>query len=175
MWREMGAVLAALLATSSGAVALPVVQYTVDDLGGGLFQYDLMVDNSGGGEDLSGLDVLHAGSVFGLGASSTIGAPSGWMSFLPVPSLIDDLDYFSLSPIHDIPIDGTLGGFSFRSTTDPGTLTGDEFAVEGIGADSASQISLGVAQRLPEPSLALLFGAGGFGLRVARRLGSPKP
>ena len=144
-------------ALGTAASAAPIVCYTVTDLGGGLFRYDLVVDNGGGAEGLSGLDILHAGSVFGLDDSSTIGEPAGWMSFAPLPPLLDDLDYFSLSTGTDIPVDGSLGGFSFESTTDPDTLSGDDFAVEGIGADSATQIDLGVAMLLPEPSAAALL------------------
>jgi hypothetical protein len=151
---------AALLAAGSAASALPLVSYSVDDLGGGWFQYNLTVSNDGGGEALAGLNVLHAGSVFGLDDGSTIAAPAGWEWFAPFPPLIDDLDYFSLAPAGDVAIGGSLGGFSFQSTTDPDSLAGDDFAVEGIGADSASQIDLGVAQRVPEPAAALLLGAG---------------
>lgn len=161
-----------LLATGSAARALPIVYYTATHLGGGVFQYDLLVDNDGGGEGLSGLNVLKGGSVFGLDGSSTIGAPAGWSSFAPLPPLIDDLDYFSLSPGSDIPIGGSLGGFSFQAHVLPSSLTGDDFAVEGIGADSASQIDLGVAVPLPEPTTALLLGAGCAALawgRSARR------
>jgi hypothetical protein len=165
--RGISALFAALLSTGSGAVALPVVTYTVDDLGGGLFQYDLLVDNDGG-VALSGLNVLHGGSVFGLDGSSTIGAPAGWSSFAPLPPLIDDLVYFSLAEASDIPADGSLGGFSFQSQTDPDTLSGDDFAVEGIDAALATQIDLGVAMRVPEPALALLLAAGCLGARRAR-------
>jgi len=160
MTRQMIGLLAALLVTASGASALPMVTYTVDDLGGGLFQYDLTVDNAGGSAELSGLNVLHAGSVFGLDGSSTIGTPLGWMSFAPLPPLIDDLDYFSLSLASDILIGEALGGFSFVSARDPDTLSGDDFAVEGIDAEFASQIDLGNAIRVPEPSLATLLVAG---------------
>ena len=80
----------------------------------------------------------------------------------PLPPLIDDLNYFSLASATDIPVDGSLGGFSFRSTTSPDTLDGNDFAVEGIGSDSASQIDLGIAQRLPEPSLGVVLLAAGL-------------
>ncbi len=163
---RLALLLAALLVTSSAAFALPMVQYSVTDLGGGLFQYNLLVDNDDGAEGLSGLNILHGNSVFGLSGASTIGEPSGWGSFAPLPPLIDDLNYFSLSTATDIPVDSSLGGFSFQSITDPNTLAGDDFAVEGIGADSATQIDLGIAQLLPEPSLGvLLLAAGLFGWR----------
>jgi hypothetical protein len=170
MLRETtGALWAALLVAGSGAQALPIVTYSVDELGGGLFQYNLTVNNDGGGEALAGLNVLYAGSVFGLDGSSTIGAPGDWAWFAPLPPLIDDLNYFSLSPAGDVAIGGTLGGFSFQSSTDPDTLAGEDFAVEGIGADSATQINLGVAQLVPEPALVLLLGGGGTGVWARRR------
>ena len=159
----------ALLVASPQASALPIVHYSVSALGGGLFQYNLSVDNGGGAEALSGLDVLHAGSVFGLGAGSAIGEPAGWMSFAPLPPSIDDLDYFSRGPASDIPLGGSLGGFSFRSTKDPSTIAGNDFAVEGIGATSATQTDLGVAQLVPEPSIASLVAAGLTALGLGRR------
>ncbi len=156
-WRRMfvALVVAVPLLAASGALAVPIVQYSATDLGGGLFEYQLTVVNDDGSEGLSGLNVLHGGSVFGLDGSSVIGAPSGWQFFEPLPPLIDDLNYFSLSPGDDIPVDGTLGGFSFRSTTDPDTLAPGDFEVEGIGSDSATQIPLGDA--LPEPLSGLLL------------------
>ncbi len=158
----------ALVAASSSALALPLVRYSVNDLGGGLFKYNLIVDNQGGSEALSGLNVLKGNSVFGLTSGSVINAPVDWLYFAPLPPLIDDLDYFSLDPGADVPIDGVLGGFSFRSTRNPDTLAGDDFAVEGIGGDSASQIDLGVAILVPEPATALLLGSGLLGLALGR-------
>ncbi len=55
----------ALLLMSS-ARAAPMVLFSVDDVGAGLFQYNLIVDNSTGGEPLSGLLVLNGNSLFGL-------------------------------------------------------------------------------------------------------------
>jgi hypothetical protein len=161
------------LATASSASALPVVQYSVSDLGGGLFQYNLSVDNDDGGEALSGLKILYADSVFGLDQDSVIGAPAGWMSFAPLPPLVHDLNYFSLAAGTDIPIDGALSGFSFRSTTDPDTIDGLDFTVEGIGSETASQIPLGVAVPVPEPSTTLLLALGLAGLARAPRRSRP--
>jgi hypothetical protein len=165
--RGIGIWFAALLVTGSGASALPSVTYTVTPLGGGLWEYELTVDNDGGAA-LSGLNVLHGNSVFGLDDGSTIGAPGGWSSFAPLPPFVDDLNWFSLAPASDVPADGSLGGFSFVSGTDPDTLGGDDFAVEGIDAEEATQLDLGVALRVPEPALALLLAAAGL---AARRRG----
>jgi hypothetical protein len=154
------------LLSAAGALALPLVTYTTTDLGGGWFEYQLSVDNTGGSEALAGLNILHGASVFGLDGSSTIGAPAGWGYFEPLPPLIDDLNYFSTSLATDVAVDDTLGGFSFVSDTDPESLAPGDFAVEAIGADCACQIPLGDAQPVPEPTLGILLGAG---LAVARR------
>lgn len=159
----------ALLAIAPAASALPIVYYDAAAMGGGLFQYLLFVDNDDGGEALAGLNVLHGNSVFGLDGDSAIGAPPGWSSFAPLPPFVDDVNYFSLTPGSDIAVDGSLGGFSFVSTTDPDTLTGDDFAVEGIGASTASQIDLGIAQLVPEPLVALLLALGLLGLGCRRK------
>jgi hypothetical protein len=158
--RAGAALLSALLLGAAGrSDALPIVEYFAVDLGGGLFIYHLTVDNAGGSEPLAGLNLLHGGSVFGLDASSAIAAPPGWNFFEPLPPLIDDLNYFSLTPGSDIPLGGELDGFWFKSTKDPDTLLPGELEVEGIGADSASQIPLGDAVPVPEPASALLVAA----------------
>jgi hypothetical protein len=165
-----------VVALGTRASALPIVTYTTLDLGGGVFLYQLSVDNTGGGEPLGGLEVLHGDTVFGLDGSSTIVAPPGWLYFAPVPGLVDDLDYFSLSSSTEIPVGGTLGGFSFESMRDPASLGPTDFAVEGIGGDSATQIDLGYAKNVPEPSCLVLLAAAMPGLFwVARRLGALRP
>jgi hypothetical protein len=167
--RGAGRVLAALALAAAGAPALavPIVTYTVDDLGGGLYQYNLQVANDGGGEALSGLNVRHGDTVFGLDSGSAIGSPGGWDA--PLPSLVDDLAYFSLDESTDIAIGGTLAGFTFQSTTAPGSLGSDDLRVEGIGAGTATQIDLGVAQLVPEPASGLLLAAALAGLGALRR------
>ena len=169
--RVLGLAALAALATSARSGATPIVYYDVADLGGGLYRYDLTVDNDDGAEALAGLDVLHANSVFGLVPASTTAQPAGWSRFLPLPPLLDDLDWFSLAPANDVDVDEVAGGFSFVSATDPDTLAGDDFAVEGIGAESASQIDLGVAQLVPEPATLGLVALGCAGLAARRRAG----
>jgi hypothetical protein len=118
--------------------AIPM-DFTVDNLGPGLFQYNLTL-NDQLGDPLSGLNVLHGFSVFGLDDTSVIGAPAGWSFFAPLPPLVDELNWFSLSPATDVPIGGSLGGFFFQSTTDPATLAPGDFAFDVISGTSGMQL-----------------------------------
>ena len=178
------------LTASTQSWAGPIVLFTVDDLGAGVFQYNLIVDNTGGSEPLSGLTLLKGNSVFGLDDTSVIGAPENvggnpaadWSFLAPLPPLVDELNYFSLAPSADVLIDGSLRGFFFLSTTNPSTISRNDFAVEGIGAITASQIDLGNAQLVPEPSTLVLLGSGLAGLISLRRkrlfkkrCGHPRP
>jgi PEP-CTERM motif len=168
------------LTVGSQAWASPMVLFGVDNLGGGFFQYDLTIDNSGGSEPLSGLLILNGGSVFGLDATSVVGAPqdiggnpaANWSFIAPFPPFVNILSYFSLDPAADVPVNGLLGGFFFQSTVNPDELSNNDFAVVGVGANSASEIPLGNAQFVPEPSSLFLVACGLAGmaaLLAARR------
>jgi hypothetical protein len=166
------AVIAALF-LASACRASPHVTFGVADLGGGIFRYQMTLDNQAGSEPLSGLDILNGNSLFGLDASSVIGAPPNWSFLAPLPPFADDLDYFSSIPSVDVPIGGALAGFFFDSTLDPGVVIGTGFAVEAIGAISASQISLPNAQFIAEPSSLALLAAGLNGMMVILGLRIP--
>ena len=150
-----GALLLGLL-VSAPASAVPFVTVLATDLGGGLFQYDLTLHNAGGAEPLSGLNVLHANSVFGLTAGSTISAPAGWSHFAPLPPFVDELNFFSLTNPSDVAVDASLAGFSFQSTTGWSSVA-TSFEVEGIGGTTSSQIPFGNAIVTPEPGTAVLL------------------
>ncbi len=162
-----------VISARSWAVA---VYYTTSNLGGGLFQYDLTVDNTGGTEPIIGLTIVKGNSVFGLDSTSTIGAPqdiggdtsADWAYFAPGPPP-DSLDYFSPNSAADVPINGTLGGFFFVSSKNPSTLTGNDFEFDLIGGTSGGSIfgggGGGIVQPLPsssvpEPETYLLIGIG---------------
>jgi len=169
-----------LFVLGARAWATPMVSYTTTSVGGGFFQYNLTLQNVGGSEPLSGLLVINGNSVFGLTSTSLIGAPqdvggntlADWSFFAPSPPLFDILFYFSLDPAADVPIDASLGGFFFLSNREPRTLNGNDFAVEGIGADTGSEILLGNARLIPEPSSLFLIGVAlaVLGWIAARRL-----
>jgi hypothetical protein len=159
-----GIVYAFVLSLSLEGQAGPMVLFGVEDLGGGFFQYDLTLNNNGGVEPLSGLLVVNGGSVFGLDASSNIGAPQNvggnpladWSFISPFPPFVDILSYFSLDSAGDVPINGSLGAFFFQSSTNPSALSSGDFAVIGIGGITGNQIPLGNALFAPEPSSLLL-------------------
>ena len=92
--------------------------------------------------------------------------------------MIDDLAYFSLDPAGDIAIDGMLGGFFFKSTTDPASLSARDFKVEDIVLvdedndqvpDTAIQRPLGSARLIPEPGNVFLLATALALLALTRR------
>ena len=125
---------ALMLALCPCAVA-STVGYSTTDLGGGTFQYNFTINNTGGTVPLAGLLVENGNTLFGLDVGSAIGAPAGWDFLSPLPPFDDLLSYFSLTPATDVPIGGSLGGFTFDSTADPGSLP--SFTVVLVGDNSA--------------------------------------
>src|SRR5215469_4725047 len=136
--RLAGAVFSLVLALSPQALASAIVTFTAFGVSGGSFEYDLTVGNQGGSEPVSGLLVLNGASTFALDNTSVIGAPTEWSFFGPLPPVVNPLSYFSLEAAVDVPIDGSLEGFFFRSFRDPTTLGDNDFSVALIGAVSAS-------------------------------------
>jgi hypothetical protein len=168
----------ALLLTMKTPARAQSLLYSVEDLGTGQFQYGLIIDNRGGLEPIAGLSVLNGGSVFDLNPASPIGAPPGWDFFAPDPLLgVDSLDYFSVLPPTDVPLNAVLAGFTFESSKDPATFSGGDFTVELISRATGKPVFRGVAQPVPEPASLTLVGAGAFALlggrlRFRRRAGT---
>jgi hypothetical protein len=156
LWLTVALILAASAAASAGPLT-----FTVDDLGGGVFQYNFTLSNSFS-EPISGLNLLHGNSAFGLDEASVIGAPEGWDFLAPLPSFVDELNYFSLSSVFDIPIGESRGGFFFQSTRDPDTLRPADLAFDVIGGISGRQL-------VPEPSAGLLLASACVSLFGCRR------
>ena len=151
-----GTILLLLLLPAPSRAGLIV---TTTALGGGVFQYDLTIantdlinPNTGLPEPIAGLNLLKGFSVFGLDSSSTITAPAGWMFFAPDPGipLMNELNFFSLDPLFDVPIGVSLGGFSFESLTDPATLRRRDFAHDFVGGITFQNFSA------PEPPVLTL-------------------
>jgi len=153
---------ASVLILAVGQSCWAEVIYTVKDLGGGLFLYKFtLIDQgfinpiTGLPEPVSGLNLLHAHSDFGLDETSTIGAPSGWDFFAPLPPLVDELNFFSLSPSADVPIGNSLEGFSFQSTVGVAVSIPTIFPCghyDVIGSISNTQLSC-----VPEPASLILM------------------
>lgn len=145
------AILLPLLFGCAQASRIPVT-YSASSLGAGIFQYDFTIDNAGGSIPIAGLLVERGNSVFGLDPSSTINAPPGWDFLSPLPPFDDLLSYFSLTPASDIPIGGSLGGFTFDSPTDPASISAIDVVL--VGSDS-SETPYTIS---PEPAAVYLLG-----------------
>ena len=160
------AAVALLLGSASPGSATPYLQIGVTGMVGTDFVYEMTLYNDGGTEPLSGLNLLDAYTIFGLDDTSTITAPPGWDYFAPLPPSVDELNYFSLSGGDDVPVNGSLGGFTFLSSTNPNTLDYDSLQADAIGGTSSTQIPLIVT---PEPTTGLLLAAALVVQAAARR------
>jgi hypothetical protein len=159
---------------------------STQDLGGGLFQYDLTVVDTGVvnpltmmPEPISGLNIIDASARFGLDSTSVIMAPqsiggnpaASWGFFSPFPPFAPDLNFFSLDPAGDVPIGGSMAGFMFQSTTDPSTLPPSGLTY-GVDYDFVGSSG---AQLVPEPATWILALTGLFAVSVAWRVKTRKP
>ena len=161
-WVPLGAVAIILVMCPPGHADLLI---STQVLGGGLYQYNLTVVDTGVvnpltgmPEPVSGLNIIDANTLFGLDSSSVIMAPqsiggnpaASWDFFPPFPPLVSELNFFSLDPTGDVPIGGSLGGFLFQSTTAPSTLPAGGLT---YGIDYDFIVSSGVqAVAVPEPA-----------------------
>jgi len=146
-----------LILAPAAARSQSTLEYSVENLGGGLFQYNFTLQDTFD-QPLSGLNLFYGNSVFGLDDNSVISAPGGWGYFAPLPPTVNELNFFSLSAASDVPMGGALGDFSFQSTTDPATLTPGDLAFDVIGGITGTQI--------PEPATGSLVALGALVLLI---------
>jgi hypothetical protein len=154
--------IAIVLILGSTQASADALEFVAAPLGGGLFQYSLTINNPAD-QPISGLNILDANSIFGLTPGSMITAPANWSFFAPDPALgVDELNFFSLDPLADVPIGGSLGGFTFQSTTNPSTV--GNIRHDLIGGTSGTQT--------PEPATLFLLGTGlaGVAMKMRKRL-----
>ncbi|HXK21732.1 MAG TPA: hypothetical protein VMS55_03545 [Myxococcota bacterium] len=133
------------------------------DNGDGTFTYSFTVANSSGDFDVSAwsLDLPFAApdwDPFDTGFGGDVTVPDNWVAQpgTPVTGLFAQ-DFISLDPSSDVLVGTTLGGFSFKSSYRPGTVSYYEFSALG---ESATGSTTGPAQAVPEPRAALVFALG---------------
>jgi hypothetical protein len=147
-----------------------IATVATNNLGSGEFQYDFAIDNRTGTVPIAGLLIEGGGTIFSLDLSSAVGAPAGWDFLSPLPPFDDLLSYFALATVSNIPIGGSLGGFTFQSTRNPSTLAGIDVVL--VGSDS-SQVPYRIT---PEPAtVAMVFLAAGAVILDRRFLRSTRP
>jgi hypothetical protein len=130
--------LALALGSSSQSWSISL-ELKVDNLPGGMFEYDFTLHNTAT-EPLGGLNLLFGNSAFGLDTTSVIAAPAGWSFFSPLPPLVDELNWFSLSPSADVLPGGLLGDFTFLSSKDPSTLKPGDLSFDAVSGISGKQV-----------------------------------
>jgi PEP-CTERM motif-containing protein len=152
--------------SASPAAALPILNPTVTDLGGGMFGYSYELINPADSTE----NVFDLGLIFE-GIADDVVAPTGW----DVITGLGFINWFSTDPVSDLLAGSSLGGFSFASPVGPGGVV---FATLGVDS-STGEVGLpafGLTDGpsltpVPEPGSLWLLGVG-LSTLVARRLRS---
>ncbi len=151
------------LVSASPAAALPILNPTVTELGGGIFGYSYELTNPAGSTE----NVFDLGLVFE-GIADKVAAPAGW-DFIAGLGFID---WFSTDPASDLLVGSRLGGFSFESVVGPGTIAFTTLGVDALTGEvgfPASGTTEGPSLvPVPEPGSLWLLGAG-LGALIGRR------
>ena len=159
LWKRASLLVIASFALASAPAKAQTAFISATDIGAGMFRYSILLDSTGLPEPIQGMILFNSSIVFGLNEASVISAPLGWDFFQPAPPVADSLPYFSLDSASDIPMNAFLGGFTFQSSVNPGTLNLNNIQIDVVGSNTAVETPATVAVA-PEPStLALLSSA----------------
>jgi len=159
-----GSILLALMA-GSPLSAGPIVTFTANPAPApaGFFRYDMTVINPNQNPQkfITGLIVSSAFSLFGVDASSTIGAPrvngNQWGFVAPAPPFADNLTYFSPAAAGDIGPGGVQGGFRFDSPVSFDSICPCDFEVVLIERTAGPLPPINPTL-VPEPATAAVAG-----------------
>lgn len=162
-------VILSLLFMSSVVVHATIIGSALDN-GDGTFTYSYTVDNSSGIFDIEAWSLeffitpdWNQDDIF---AGGDVGVPTDWFALAGIPTTgIAAQDFVSFPGAEVFVGDTPLGGFTFTSSSQPGTITFFEF---GPGGASTSGTTIGPAA-IPEPGTLLLFTATLAGLLVSYR------
>lgn len=171
-----------LLAGAASASATVVGTFT--NHGDGSYTYHYRIDNSAGTFDISQWSLEFGFSTpdwtpltTASGGDVAVPDPNWDASAGPALPGSFTLDFLSLDPASDVGIGSSLGGFSFLSRFEPGTVAFTEFAADG--STSFSGTTLGPVVKRPnlsdEGSMLGLAMTAGLGLSLTLKSRSARP
>jgi hypothetical protein len=166
-----GALIVGACVAARPASAFPIVDLLLTPQGGGVFRYDLTIDNPGP-EDLVIVSITDAPLNDPL-IAPTLTAPAGFLaSYDPGLGFIDAIEATSLFAAGSL-----VTGFSFESAADPGVFFTAFEAYSDLGDHFAGTINRtgGNPPGVPDSaSTGVLLGFGLLGLFAIRRSSAPR-
>lgn len=151
-----------VVATASVLAQGDIPSGTISGSGSGPYTYDITFSDSASSTSPIG-SIWYAwvpGQFFLPGTPSGASAPSGWTANI----VANSIQFTANSAANDIPIGGSLSGFTYNASFSPSTLFGtansgkSDAYMAGLETD-AGEIFF-VTQTVPEPSTLALLGIG---------------